>query len=233
MRRDMAHGMPLGRSGRFRGPTRPLAHPGVATMEKALAAWLLLSVSTTATPASPTQVVQSAVERAVQVAQDEDLARPTATERRRSEMRRIAERAFDFSEMARRSLARHWWERTPQQREEFSRIFAELLGRAYFGRLENYAAERIVYTGETVEGEFATVRSKIIAGRRGEIPVEYRLHLVGPRWAVYDVVIEGVSLINSYRSQFNKVIQSSSYDELVRQLRGKGADLVTPAREAR
>jgi len=175
----------------------------------------------------PTEVVQAAVEQVVRVVQDADLAVPAGAERRRLEIRRIAENLFDFPEMARRSLARHWTDRTSQQREEFVSLFTSILERSYFGKLENYSAERIVYSGETVDGEFATVRSKIIAGRKGEVPVEYRLHLVGARWAVYDVLIEGVSFVSTYRSQFNRIIQTSSYDGLVEKMRAKELELTT------
>lgn len=195
-------------------------------MEKALAAWLLLAAST-ASMTSPTEVVQVAVEQVVRAVQDTDLARPGDGERQRMEVRRIAENLFDFPEMARRSLARHWTDRSSQQREEFVRLFTTILERSYFGRIENYSGERIVYTGETVDGEFATVRSKIIIGRKGEVPVEYRLHLVGSRWAVYDVLIEGVSFVSTYRAQFNRIIQTSSYDGLIEKLRSKELELTT------
>lgn len=195
-------------------------------MERALAAWLLLAAST-ASMTSPTEVVQVAVEQVVRVVQDADLARPGDGERQRMEIRRIAENLFDFPEMARRSLARHWTDRTSQQREEFVRLFAAILERSYFGRIENYSGERILYIGETVDGDFATVRSKIIVGRKGEVPVEYRLHLVGSRWAVYDVLIEGVSFVSTYRAQFNRIIQTSSYDGLIEKMRAKELELTT------
>ncbi|MBI4587268.1 MAG: ABC transporter substrate-binding protein [Candidatus Rokubacteria bacterium] len=201
-------------------------------MQKALAAWLLLAVSP-ASMASPTEVIRVAVEQVVRVVQDDDLARPAAAERRRLEIRRIAENLFDFQEMARRSLARHWTDRTSQQREEFVRLFAELLERSYFGKLENYSGERILYLSETVDGDYATVRSKVITGRKAEIPIEYRLHLLGSRWAVYDILIEGVSFVSTYRAQFNRVIQTSSYDDLIQKLRLKELEHSTFDRNAR
>ena len=190
-------------------------------MEKALAAWLLLAAASPASMSSPTEVIRVAVEQVVQVAEDADLGRPGAAEQRRLEVRRIAENLFDFQEMARRSLARHWTERTTEQRDEFVRLFADLLERVYFGKLENYSAERMVYVGETVDGDYATVRSKILLGRKGELPIEYRLHLVGSRWAVYDVLIDGMSFVSTYRAQFNRVIQTTSYDDLVQKLKMK------------
>jgi len=198
-------------------------------MEKALAAWLLLTASVAALT-SPKDVVRSAVEQVMRVVQDAELARPADAERRRLEIRGIADRLFDFTEMARRSLARHWGDRTSEQREEFVWLFRDLLERVYVGKLENYSGQRIAYTGESVDGPFATVRSKIISGRKAEIPIEYRLHLVGARWAVYDVLIEGVSIVSVYRSQFDRVIQTSSYEDLIQKLRLNGPASAPAAR---
>lgn len=190
-------------------------------MERALAALLLLAAAGPGSMASPTEVIKGAVEQVVRMAQDSDLGRPVATERRRLEIRRIADKLFDFPEMARRSLARHWSNRTVEQREEFVALFTDLLERVYFTKLENYSGEHMLYVSETVDGDFATVRSKILLGRKGELPIEYRLHLTGSRWAVYDLLIDGVSFVSTYRAQFNRVIQTSSYDDLVQKLRTK------------
>jgi phospholipid transport system substrate-binding protein len=202
-------------------------------MEKALAAWLILAAASPASMTSPTEVIKVAVEQVAQVAEDADLGRPGAGEQRRLEIRRIAENLFDFQEMARRSLARHWTERTAEQRDEFVRLFTDLLERVYFGKLENYSADRMVYVGETVDGDYATVRSKIVIGNKGELPIEYRLHLVGSRWAVYDVLIDGMSFVSTYRAQFNRVIQTSSYDDLVQKLRLREMENAAPERNVR
>ena len=192
-------------------------------MQKALAMWILLAAGSGAQPeVSPTQVVQSATEQVLRVVQDSE-ATPALQDRRRRDVQRIADRLFDFPEMARRALAIHWRDRTPQEQGEFVVVFKQLLGRAYLGKLENYAGEQIVYLGETVDGDFATVRSKIVTGRGAEIPVDYRLHLVGSRWAVYDVAVQGVSFVGNYRGQFDKIIRSSSYQSLMRELRAKFA----------
>jgi len=194
-------------------------------MQKALAMWILLAAGGGAQPeVSPTQVVQAATEQVLQIVQDSELAAPPVQERRRAEVQRIADRLFDFQEMSRRALALHWRERTPQEQNEFVYVFKQLLARAYLGKLENYAGEQIVYLGETVDGEFATVRSKIVTGRGSEIPVDYRLHLVGARWAVYDVAVSGVSFVANYRGQFDRVIRTSSYQTLMRDLRSKSGD---------
>lgn len=190
-------------------------------MQKALAL-ILLAMAPMATP-SPTEVVQSGIEHVVQVVQDYDAGHPDSAEKRRSEIRRAAGRLFDFQEMARRTLARHWTERTQGEREEFVSLFRDLLERSYISKLENFSGEQIVYLGETVDGEYATVRSKIV-GRGNEMALAYRLHLVNARWAVYDVLVEGVSFVGNYRSQFNRIISKGSYEELVRKLRNGGLE---------
>jgi phospholipid transport system substrate-binding protein len=191
-------------------------------MQKALAMWLLLAASGGAQPeVGPTQVVQTATDQVLQVVQDSELAVPISQERRRVEVQRIADRLFDFHEMSRRALALHWRERTVQEQSEFVGLFKQLLGRAYIGKLENYAGEQIVYLGETVDGEFATVRSKIVTARGAEIPVDYRLHVVNSHWVVYDVAVSGVSFVANYRGQFDKIIRTSSYQTLLRDLKSK------------
>jgi phospholipid transport system substrate-binding protein len=211
-----------------------MGHAPHAAMQKALAMWLMLAAGGGATQpdAAPLQVVQSATDRVLQIVLDSQLAAPISQERRRAEVQRIADRLFDFPEMARRALALHWRERSPQEQSEFVAVFKQLLGRAYIGRLEGYAGEQIVYLGETVDAEFATVRSKIVTGRGTEIGVDYRLHLVGSRWMVYDVAVQGVSFVANYRGQFDKIIRASSYPALVRELKSKYADAPRAARPA-
>ena len=205
-----------------------------AAMQKALAMWLMLAAGggSGQPEAAPLQVVQSATDQVLTIVQDSQLAAPISQERRRGDVQRVADRLFDFQEMARRALALHWRERTPQEQTEFVAVFKQLLARAYIGRLEGYAGEQIAYLGETVEGEFATVRSKIVTGRGAEVAVDYRLHLVGSRWMVYDVAVQGVSFVANYRGQFDKIIRASSYQVLVRELKSKYADAPRAARPA-
>jgi phospholipid transport system substrate-binding protein len=140
---------------------------------------------------------------------------------RRTEIRRIAQGLFDFNEMARLTLARHWKDRSVREQEEFVQLFTDLLERSYLTTIENYAGEKVAFLGETVSGPYAQVRSRIITERRMEISIDYRLIESGARWAVYDVVLDGVSLVSNYRSQFNSIIRTSSFDELLAKLRSR------------
>lgn len=172
-----------------------------------------------------TDTVQHAVDRVLQILQDPDLKKPAATDRRRAQMREVARGFFDFEEMARRALARHWAARTPEERRRFTELFAELLEASYVGKIESYGGEKILYLGEQADGDLFTVRSKIVTLRGTEIPVDYRLHKAKDGLRVYDVVIEGVSLIGNYRTQFHKIITQSSYEELVKKMEQKQLEL--------
>jgi phospholipid transport system substrate-binding protein len=139
---------------------------------------------------------------------------------RRAEIRRVAD-GFDFNEMARLTLSRHWSARPPREQEEFVRLFTELLERSYLSTIENYAGERVTFLGESINGSYAQVRSRITTDRKVEISIDYRLIEKGDRWAVYDVVLDSVSLVSNYRSQFNSIIRTSSFGDLLTRLRNR------------
>jgi phospholipid transport system substrate-binding protein len=142
----------------------------------------------------------------------------------RAELRKVGEEIFDLEGMSRRALGPHWNARTPEEQREFVTLFTDLLERSYLGRVESGRGGKVLYTGESVTGDEATVRTRIVTAQRTEVPVDYRMHRRDARWRIYDVNIEGISLINNYRSQFNSVIQSSSYAALVERLRAKEPD---------
>jgi phospholipid transport system substrate-binding protein len=128
---------------------------------------------------------------------------------------------FDLTEITRRSLGRHWAQRTAAERQEVVTLFGELLERSYLSKIEGYSGERIAFGGEAVQGDQAVVRTRIVTKQGTEIPVDYRLLLRGDRWLIYDVVIEGVSLVANYRGQFDKIIRNGSFTELLQRLRAK------------
>jgi len=146
---------------------------------------------------------------------------------RRAALGTIANELFDFTEISRRSLARHWQPRTPAEREEFTRLFGDLLEYSYVSKIEVYSGEKVVYVGELLDGDLATVRTRIITKQGTEIPVDYRLARQGDQWRAYDVLIEGVSLVANYRAQFNAVIQRTSYADLVKTLRVRRDEAVS------
>jgi phospholipid transport system substrate-binding protein len=202
-------------------------------MTKTLAAWLFITAAAASSATAPRELVQSAVIRVIQVLEEPQAkgetipAGRTPNERVRLEVRRIAADLFDFEEISRRALSRHWAGRSRDEQLEFIGLFTDLLERSYVGKIEAYSGERIVYTGEAVDGDYATVRSRISIKRRGETALDYRLHRTGGRWKVYDVVVDGVSFVSTYRSEFNRVIQASGYDELLDRLRKKQIEIRT------
>jgi phospholipid transport system substrate-binding protein len=175
--------------------------------------------------AGPADQLRGNVDRVLKLVGDPVYKAPDKTKDRRREVRKIADDFFAFDETAKRSLGRHWQARTPAERQEFVQLFSDLLERSYLTKIELYGGEKIQYVGEAIDGEQATVKTKIFTKQESEIPVDYRMMRRADKWLVYDVVIEGVSLISNYRTQFNKIIQTSSYQELVRKIRAKDAEL--------
>ena len=115
----------------------------------------------------------------------------------------------------------HWQQRTPAEREEFARLFANLLEQTYISRIDEYGGEKLTYVSEQVDGDRAVVRARIITSKGTEVPVESRLLQKGDRWLIYDILVENLSLISNYRSQFDRVIRTSCYPELVKRLQAR------------
>jgi phospholipid transport system substrate-binding protein len=180
---------------------------------------------------APTEQLRTQIERAIKVLEDPELAKESRMPERRAAIRQIANEIFDFTETTRRSLGPHWQARTPQEREEITRLFADLLERSYIGKIEMYSGEKIQFIGDSVDGDQANVRTRLVTRQGTEVPVDYRMHRVGDRWLSYDVVIEGVSLVANYRAQFNKIIQTSGYASLVKRLVAKEQEGVQADRE--
>ncbi len=184
----------------------------------AVAALLLLPLTAWATP---TDDVKGTIDRVIKIVTDPGLKPQAKTKERRAEIRKTVGERFNFGEMARRSLATHWRELTPAEQENFTDVFTDLLEKSYVDTIENFSDEKILYLGEQIDGDTATVKTKVVTKKGVEIPIDYRLLSRNGKWEVYDVVIEGVSLINNYRVQFNKIIRSKSYPELVRLMKVK------------
>ena len=172
----------------------------------------------------PTDIVRQGVERTLDAIKEPG----PMSEARRQRIKRIADPYFDYQEMAKRSLGPAWGSLSAGQRQEFVALFSQLLEASYSDKIEKYAQRvRIDYTGEILTGDNAEVRTVIVKAN-DRIPLNYRLMNEGGTWKVYDVVIEGVSLVNNYRSQFSRIIHESSYAELVRRLKTKVSELTRP-----
>jgi phospholipid transport system substrate-binding protein len=163
----------------------------------------------------------------------EDPALKEKPKERRVAVRKVADDIFDFGETAKRSLGRHWNARTQAERDEFVKLFGDLLERSYISKIELYGGEKIQYVGDKIEGDQASVLSKLFTKSGSDVPIEYRMLKKGDRWLVYDVIIEGVSLVANYRTQFNKIIQTSSYAELVRKMKTRQEEMGSSAAAGR
>lgn len=176
--------------------------------------------------ASPTEDVKKVVDEVVRLVSDKNLKKND--QKRRQALKKTISTVFDYTEMARRSLGKHWNQRTPAEKKEFSDLFASLLENSYASKIESYNDEKIVYLKETVDGDHAEVKSKVLTAKRDEFTLDYRLMNQNGKWLAYDVVIEGVSLVSNYRTQFNRIITSNGYPELVKKLQNKTEEIKAP-----
>jgi phospholipid transport system substrate-binding protein len=182
---------------------------------------LILGISVPGWAKEPTDQIKQTTDRILSIVTDSALKSPSKVQEKRRLIRRAVDELFDWEEMAHRSLARHWDQRTAEEKKEFVRLYSDLLERTYMEKVEGYSGEKITYEGETLDNGYAVVKVKIATKKNNDIHVEYRLRKEGSKWLVYDVLIEGISLVNNYRAQFNSIISQSSYEKLVKRLRDK------------
>ena len=176
--------------------------------------------------ASVTDTVKKTVDEVIATVSDKELKKKSNEQRRRAAIKKSIAAVFDSQEMAKRSLGKHWNSRTPAERKQFSELFAALLENSYAGKIESYNNEKIVYTKEIVDGDYAEVKSRVITAKQDEYTLDYKLMKKDAgRWVVYDVVIEGVSLVSNYRTQFNKIISTSGYPDLIKKLQTKSNEI--------
>ena len=185
---------------------------------------LTLAIAAPVLAADPMEEMKQTTKKILSIVTNPGLKSPSKASEKEKLLRQAVDEQFDWEEMARRALATHWAKRTAEEKKEFVGLFADLLDHTYMKKVEDYSGEKVLYEGETKEGDYAAVKVKIVTQKDKEIPVEYRLKKKGHGWVTYDVSIEGVSLINNYRTQFNSIVQQSSYENLVKRLREK-ADL--------
>jgi len=187
----------------------PVLHPGISC----------------AAATDPVVFVKDAVDEIISILQDEKLAAPARKAERKNRMVTIVEKKFDFREMSMRALARHWRERSPAEQDRFVFLFKTLLENTYLAKIETYSGEKVVFKKAAVQGNRAIVYSDLIR-KNVETPVNYKLKNSDDRWTVYDVEVEGVSLVNNYRTQFASILSKENFAGLIAKLEekvGKGA----------
>jgi phospholipid transport system substrate-binding protein len=169
----------------------------------------------------PLELVRTAVDKAIQTLKDPKLQSQDKKRERIDRLREALNPIFDYEEMAKRALGTHWRRRTPAEQEEFVKLFRDFLEKIYSDKVDLYGGEKVRFGREMIDKDFAQVESAVIKPNGEEIAVSYKLRQMNGQWKVYDVVVENISIVNNYRSQFDRVISSSSYEELVKRLQEK------------
>lgn len=186
--------------------------------------FLIFAVATRAQAGGPLEEIKGTTDRIISILSDPALKAPEKAKEKRKLIRQAVDERFDWVEFSRRALAQHWKNRTEEEKREFVPLFGKLVERTYMDKVEDYSGEKVLYEGERIQGDYGLVKAKVVTNDKREINVDYRLKHKGTDWYVYDVSIVGVSLIKSYRVQFNNIIKQSSYEELVKRLKKKVAE---------
>jgi phospholipid transport system substrate-binding protein len=194
---------------------------GAGSLALTLAIFFILAFVQVSWATTATEQLKSAIDHVLAIVDAPALKGDGRIVERRIAVRKIANESFDFTEIARRSLGRHWQPLSEVQRTEFVGLFGDLLERSYISKVELYVGEMVVYSGEHVDGDLATVNTKIMTKNGIEVPIDYRLLRHDDRWMIYDVNIEGISFVSNYRTQFSKIIQSGGYNSLIEKMKTK------------
>jgi len=167
-----------------------------------------------------TEAMKNTIDEVLTIIRDKELKQPEKVEERRQRLEQVVGNRFDYQEMSRRAMGAPWNTLSDKDKQEFVALFRTLLTNSYADKIETYSGEGVQFINERTENDYAEVRTKVLTGKV-EIPLDYRLLNKGAEWRVYDVVVDGVSLVNNYRGQFSKILRSSTYADLVDQLRKK------------
>ena len=175
---------------------------------------------------SPIVAMQSTIDSVLEMMRDKSLSVPDKKEERRAKISAQISERFHFEEMSKRSLAKHWRKRTPDEKAEFIKIFSDLLEASYISKIEAYTDEKVTYDKETIKskGKYSVVKTTIVT-KTVEIPIDYKLISKKGKWWVYDVIIEGVSFVSTYRSQYNRIIKKESFAALIDSMKNKLKEL--------
>ena len=186
---------------------------------------LVLGLSALARAGEPTDQIKQTTDRILAIVQDPALKGAEKDDERQGLMKMAVDERFDWASMARSAIGKFWRDLTEAQRAEFTGLFSELIKQNYLSRVESYSGEKILYRGDKVDGKYGVAEVTIVTLRGTDIPVSYRVLTKGEEWLVYDVSVEGVSLVNNYRSQIGSILNSSSYDNLIVKIKAKIAAL--------
>lgn len=174
----------------------------------------------------PLETLKKPIDKVIQILNEPQYKDPAKKEEQRDRLWETTRGLFDFTEISRRAVARHWKKFSPDQKKRFSEVFAEFLGNTYIDKIQSeYNNERIVYVGQVAKGKKALVKTKILRGESLEIPIAYRMKKINGQWKVYDILVEnGVSLIKNYRIQFSEILKKNTPEYLIKRLEKKLAE---------
>jgi phospholipid transport system substrate-binding protein len=181
---------------------------------------LVFSAAMVTAGTTPGDTVRNSVGSILAILKDGQLDKGS----KREKMRAIINESFDFRAMSQRTLATNWKKATEEEKQKFTGLFSQLIENSYMGKLEAYTNEVVKYPGEKVEGRKAVVDTLIVTSS-AEIPVNYKMYRKGENWLVYDVVIEGVSLISNYRSSYQVIVKREGFDGLLAKMQAKIKEL--------
>ncbi len=167
---------------------------------------------------APTTAVRSTLDAVIHILEDKRLKAPDQLKHRRRLLENVIGERFDYEEMSKRTLAAHWKPLNQAERQEFVQLFKAFLSDRYAARIEGYSGEKISYLSERLSNGYAEVRTRMVSAKL-DVPMDYRLIARDGQWYAYDVIVDGVSLVMNYRSQFTHIIADSSFQELLRRLR--------------
>lgn len=169
----------------------------------------------------PGKLLMETIDKGFAILKDPSLKGEEKTLERRQMLWKEISPIFNFDEMSKRALGQHWKSRTPEEKKEFVELFTNIMKDAYIGKTDTYSGEKVVIVSEKQDKNYATVQTKIITNKGTEVSVDYNMLNNPGKWTIYDVIIEGVSLVNNYRSQFNNILIKSSYKELIQKIKAK------------
>ncbi|GJL61110.1 MAG: toluene tolerance protein [Nitrospirales bacterium] len=185
------------------------------------------SVGYAADTGSATEAIKGTIDRVLEVLQQKELQHDDKKSERLTRLIEVIGQRFDYEEMGKRTISREWKDLNPQQQKEFVALFQRFLTKSYAGNVDSYSGEKVEYVKERTKGNFAEVQTKVISPK-SRVPIDYRLIKKTQEWRVYDVIIDGVSLMKNYRGQFARILKTSSFDGLLAKLRTKADQASQP-----
>ena len=195
---------------------------------------VLLSSVAWAGPGPVTESLKGTLNQVIEVLNDPSLKAPGKENERRNTLLKLVKERFDEEAFAMRALGVHWQKRTEEEKQEFIKIFSDLLERTYLKKIDDYLAKaesfsekNILYLNETVRGRYVVVETKVITNKDTQIPVHYLFRNKNGNWLAVDIAIEGVSLVKNYRAQFKEILARSSFEELIAKLKSKQQTEIT------